>query len=369
MIQKKERDSNLELLRIVAMCFIVLHHFIVHGYQLSKLCAGYHSIFPVKNQVDSFLLLTGNSFFITGVNLFILISGYYAIKLKWKSVFSLFAICLFYDYVQLYLADLVTNHAFEFYFSPVLQIFTRSGWFITCYIALMLFSPVINKATEYFSKKEKIYVLLGLCVLNLWYGFQLRSNLINENGYNFVQFIFIYYIGRCLKSFENEISLNVWKSITGYFVSSTLIAAIVVLMYSIKDFGPLWEVFNYNNPLVIISAVFLFLIFKRIRIKSRFINWCSASILAVYLIHESTLISKPLYKYIADINTGYTFFSVTKMSILLGLFCTIIFGSILIDKVRMLITNPIVTWCSLKAEKIQKLLENKIQNKRMYKPR
>ena len=57
------RDSNFELLRIVAMAFIVLHHMIVHGVQLFKLSKGEPSIFPVDNLPVAGSLLFLNAFF------------------------------------------------------------------------------------------------------------------------------------------------------------------------------------------------------------------------------------------------------------------------------------------------------------------
>ena len=65
----KTRDSNMELLRIVAMLFILLIH------------ATYRALpFPDSaaieaNATSSFLLILSRSAFIMGVNLFIMLSG------------------------------------------------------------------------------------------------------------------------------------------------------------------------------------------------------------------------------------------------------------------------------------------------------
>lgn len=80
----KQRDSNLELLRIVAMSMIVIYHIFVHG--ISPVYVGSHSILTVWYVP-----------FIFGVNLFILISGYYGIRLSWKSFLSLMWIIVFYS--------------------------------------------------------------------------------------------------------------------------------------------------------------------------------------------------------------------------------------------------------------------------------
>jgi peptidoglycan/LPS O-acetylase OafA/YrhL len=56
------RKSNFELLRIICMLFIVLHHFIVHGLE----SAGYFT-----NTVTSMYGVFFNSLFVVAVNCFI----------------------------------------------------------------------------------------------------------------------------------------------------------------------------------------------------------------------------------------------------------------------------------------------------------
>lgn len=72
---KKERQSNLELLRIFSMILIVMHHYAIHG--------GFDVIdmqFNFNKEVIRFFTFGGK----LGVNLFIMISGYFLIKSKFK---------------------------------------------------------------------------------------------------------------------------------------------------------------------------------------------------------------------------------------------------------------------------------------------
>ena len=339
---KPTRDSNLELLRIVAMMFIVLHHFIVHGFQLDKLSGYHHSVFPVKNLTFAYDLLVSNSLFIVGVNLFILISGYFSIRLRVKSVLNLVLICLFYDFLQLFATDLYNTHSIAMHWQPFLGIFTRSGWFITCYMALMILSPAINLAFEKFSTKEKLYGLAGLVVLNFWFGYYMDSKLINEAGYSLMQFIFIYYAGRMIRKFESYFRYRNFYNLLGYLACTGLLSLIVIQQLHAKDYKTLWQLYHYDNPLVVLSAIFLFLTFRGIRIRSRIINWISSSILAVYLIHESPFISEKLYSYIYKTIRAHGHFSMETIYVFLWLFLAIMSGAILIDKIRMLITHPVL---------------------------
>jgi hypothetical protein len=363
MTNKTERDSNLELLRIVAMIFIVLHHFVVHGYQLAKLNGKFYSVFPVTNFAHSYELLISNSFFIVGVNLFILISGYYSIRLKWKSFLNLFIICLFYDYLQLLVSDIYTFHHLKMHWEPFTEIFTRSGWFIICYMALMLLSPGINIAVEKFTDKQKLYGLAVLLVLNFWFGYYLDTKLVNQSGYSLMQFVFIYYIGRMLKVYEQRLRCKTIVFFGGYIIFTLILSWLAITQFKEKSYVSMWQLYHYNNPLIVLSAVFLFLTFKNFSIKSSAINWFSSSILAVYLIHESPFVSKHLYSFIFETIRKYGHFGYKTILILTGIFIAIMFGSVLMDKMRMLLTNPVVSYSSMKMEKLQLFIENKISDK------
>lgn len=67
----KNRNSNLELLRIVCMLFIICHHWIVF---ILDNC-GYHV--PLGDTKQDYTSVFLNSFFIIGVNCYVLISGYF----------------------------------------------------------------------------------------------------------------------------------------------------------------------------------------------------------------------------------------------------------------------------------------------------
>ena len=91
---KQQRDSNIELLRIVVMGMIVLHHFIFHGLGVYRnLVFGEPAVMNVR---DTNYALALDGFLICGVNVFVLISGWFSIKFKAASFVKLFAICSFF---------------------------------------------------------------------------------------------------------------------------------------------------------------------------------------------------------------------------------------------------------------------------------
>ena len=78
---KKERESNFELLRLIAMIFIVLYHF----------CSSVKAGIDTENR----WILLGYTIFHIGVPVFILISGYWTIKLSIRKLISFYFLMFF----------------------------------------------------------------------------------------------------------------------------------------------------------------------------------------------------------------------------------------------------------------------------------
>lgn len=136
--------------------------------------------------------------------------------------------------------------------------------------------------------------------------------------------------------------LNVVICTTYYFLHSTMVGKV------------LWNLsFPYCSPLLILNALLLFLIFSRINIKSKLINWLSASVLMVYVIHQQQFILvfgiRPIIERIYNVTN-----SVTGVLGILALFSlAVLFSCVLIDK----IFNPIaIAICNLASKFDRKVL-------------
>ena len=81
----KQRDSNIELFRLVLMALIVVQHFISHGLNVAGSLLGTAS--PILSETQTYLAFGILSFMLVAVNAFILISGYYSIKLTELNLF------------------------------------------------------------------------------------------------------------------------------------------------------------------------------------------------------------------------------------------------------------------------------------------
>lgn len=128
------RQSNIELCRLASILLVMLVHttFATFGWDVQSL---------------GIQLLA--AFSIIGVNVFVLITGYFSATLKKTSLINLAFICFFWMIVKV-----LCRYGFG---EPVgltkLFFFTSSNWFIPCYIGLLFLTPILNTFCNTVNKK------------------------------------------------------------------------------------------------------------------------------------------------------------------------------------------------------------------------
>ena len=280
----KERESNIELLRIILIIMVLGLHY------LNAKMGGALG-FTDKNTFNFYFIHAMESAFIIAVNVFILITGYFMIKkekISIKKVCELVAICIFYGVVIFALVVLFNdininkNTLKTFLFTII------NRWFIVIYIILYLLIPYINRVVNSISKKQlKCLIIIMLIFFSIWPTF-ISTATVRDNGYGIINFVLLYLIGGYIRLYKDE-KQNIWKYLFLY-----LLMTIITTSYSLK-FARAW---HYNCIFNIISSISLFLIFKNIKFKNKVINKLSKYTLSVYIIHENSFIVRYIYQVI-----------------------------------------------------------------------
>ncbi|MBQ9339280.1 MAG: acyltransferase [Paludibacteraceae bacterium] len=277
----KIRQSNMELLRIIAILMITTHHYLIG--------TGYWCIVDGENLTQGWQWATIiNSFMYIGVNVFVLISGYFGIKFKWKGVLNLFIFCAFYMFLNLLLSTYVFHEetlTIGTIFAKSLKALTRtSKWFIPCYLVLYFLAPLLNTARENLTKNQYLYGLIILSVYCFWFGFIRQVNIFNHNGYTVGQFIWLYFIGGYISRFEpqNKLKHKRVSLIAIYVLCCLCWAGLTIAKYEGVALSH-WHPTTYNNPFILIGAIAFFCLFTTFDFHSKVINYFAQSALAVYL--------------------------------------------------------------------------------------
>lgn len=308
-MKTKVRDSNYELLRIISMLFIVTWHILIHG-----------KILQQTNDILNFVFNFVMTLLVVHVNCFMLITGYYQYKssFKWKKVVSFTLQIAFYNLIinlVFKMFGLVEYTNIEF----LKQIFFfnfSSYWFFSCYIIIYVFSPFLNKIIDLFDKKriKKILLCCFMCFSILPF---ITGNLFfSTDGFSVYQFVFMYFVGAYIRKFnfnkeftkKNNITQKRFLYIIIYFLCAVFNFSLFCTQLIMNGLSSnisqyIREILNlynrlYNNPLVIIQAISLFLLFGTFDFKNKVINKISSLTFGVYLIHESYYMRMNLYKWI-----------------------------------------------------------------------
>lgn len=286
---KASRESNYELLRIVLMLAIVMHHIIVHGGGL---------VHPqnVALGAGTYQMLFIEAFLLFPVDCFVILSGYHGIKLSPRKILNFWGLCAFYSigisaifffHSELRLGDLVRS------FVPIS---TTAWWFVSCYFYLMLCSPFLNEITEMSDKRKAAYLLLLMFMICSYWGFTAKKAIFSSTGSSLASFAFMYCLGRFLRKYDAKISLP--YGLAGYFCSAIIILMASVNAMTSNNPNALWALYDYANPAIVIQAVCVLLIFKRLRFSSAMINAVAASAFSVYLIHDHEYVNRIIYRHL-----------------------------------------------------------------------
>ncbi|MCR4694341.1 MAG: acyltransferase [Pseudobutyrivibrio sp.] len=355
----KQRSSNFELLRIIAMLMIIGHHLFIHGL--------IHILEPVKyiafrqgfasNKFLASLYYPGGD---VGVAIFFLITGYFAVaggeKIRWRAIEKLVCATVFYSLLLGGLAII----AFKFgYITPAIttqleklsafigaMLIPVSGanyWFVTVYLMLMFMAPVLNKGLLLLNKRG-----FRLALFFVWVFTYLLNAMVGSKFINIYKGIFFYMFGFYIKRFYEEIKIRrficILLALLGWGLYSYVVATAFDTIQSDKLFSEIIRV--YGQPfamglLVPAIAVSLFLLFSRLDIGTKgFINGIASTCFGVYLLHDFAIFRQGIWNYIFKVDSlqfNSPYFVFTSLATVLILFIVLS----LIDMARIKILQPI----------------------------
>jgi surface polysaccharide O-acyltransferase-like enzyme len=324
----QNRNSNFELLRLILMVLIIIGHGICHGLGLGGISPTWGIPVHVR-PADMGWTMTVYMFCIPAVNIFILITGYFKLKVSATKVLKLTFALAFYTLLFCTLYYAITGSYVRALRS--LLIFSNSPyWFIIDYCFLMLLSPMINNYLDTCSKQAFRVLLAGMLLISCYIGF-VWHHAVNATGYDLFQFVTLYCLGRYIAM--NHISIRRGVALVLY-VACSLIAA--GLMHTLHRFG--MDSFAammpyYNNPLVVLSALGVFFYFQQGSVQSHLINKLAISSLSIYLFQSSAVVSDGYYTFVERFYASHNVF----MTLLVILSCSLLIAgiSIAVDQIRL----------------------------------
>lgn len=326
---KQQRNSSVELFRILATFLVLIVH--LNGWMAGGLVDWNDNSLPMVHKVGQLII---QSLSVVCVNCFLIISGWFGLKLKFASVWKMWVL-LVSIYVPFYLLSCIFGSA---KFSVVgfairLLAFPCESYFVQNYMMLLFISPVLNSFIEKYKSHLVLFSvsLFGIEVI-MESVFQNKCLHIEE-GYSLFHFVMMYMLARTAYMNRERI-LKVKKMwwITGYFVC----AAIICLMH----FTPYKHNWAYSNPIVVIESFMLFFPFIYCSFNNRLINWIAGGAFAIYIIQVTSPVSGCLFKFDQYALNNFAY---TSYLPLMFTFCIVFFAfGLIYNEMMHRILNPIL---------------------------
>lgn len=291
MTKPKERESNLELFRILVMLLIVAHHYVVNSGLLGPNCG---PIFENITSLKAILLLVLGAWGKTGINCFVLITGYFMCKSKItvKKFLKLFGTVIFYK-ITIYLIFLCTSYtsfSIKDLVVAILPIISVGSGFTEAYLLFFLVIPFLNILIHNLSEKQHLLLILLTTFIYVFFGtlpfFSVAMNYVSW-------FSVLYFIASYIRIYPKKIFSNtkVWgiaTLITLIISILSIIAGIYVSSYIGRDISH-YFVSDSNTLLAVLLGLSSFLYFKNLKMKnSKFINTVSSTCFGVLQIHANS---------------------------------------------------------------------------------
>lgn len=315
----KQRQSNIELLRILAIFCVLIQHGLWYGVDLPTHFS--ISANPCNELMNIFL----RSATIGNVDVFILISGWFGIHFSWRGL-SKFVYQVFFLLWLIFFVTLATNRAAIDVSGIKATMSIYDGyWFVMAYLGMYILSPVLNAFAETASKRQFSLLLIAFYAFQCYYCW--GWGMVNYfHGYSIVFFCGLYLTSRYVRLYT--VKMLEEHPFLIYIISTLVITSIATLGLCCFD-SPM-RMWRYDNPMAILGAVAILITFNKISFTNKTINWFAKSCFAVYIIHFNPFVFpyfKECMKWVATNFKGLVYpFSIVLYFIFVYIACSLVDG-------------------------------------------
>lgn len=267
----RQRELNIELMRIFSMMLILLWH--ISGHLLPLLPSGVNHVEAPLNYINLFITFH--------VDLFVIITGYFGVHHRGRSLMKIILLCLFYTCL-LNIISLLRGNGINW--KDFLPFSNNPWWFMKVYLLLLLIAPILERYMSICSNKEFYAMLAIAAFISVYMGWFMHISPYDNHGYDIFNFILLYIIGHWLR-LEDQMTI---KLKADYKIPLAIFLLCCVVRYKVQPISGLnW--LDYSSPLNIIMAICVFCLFLKIKIPqklSRIILFFSSSAISVYLVTD-----------------------------------------------------------------------------------
>ena len=357
----KKRISKFELLRIIAMYLIVLHHSILHG--AMNVSANQLMNKPMNTSILSFLECGGK----IGVFLFVSITGYFMVysKISLKKLIQLWLPIFFWSIILYLIMSNVIGYSLGLK-SMVRSLFPiafAQYWFMTAYFFMYLLIPLLNTVIKSINSKEKIiyFIIIGIILIATSTHTFFKGNA----GSMLLNFCIVYCWGGLIRIYHSKIRQSLNSKLMGIFILLELMGIelpLIGFLLTGKE-----QLLKISNKFVVApSTLFMVLIAVTFFIYVSFwkdnyypwVNKIAATTFGIYLISDNNNVREFLWNNLLHMHTimnkNYAVIYVIVASLVVFIVCS------LIEALRKKLFSKFENYVGNKAQELQDKLLSRL---------
>lgn len=359
--KKNDRNSGIEILKIISIILIIMSHSVpFYGPDSSF----YINLNEASTSYVDIMFIVIRYMGQLGNVVFIICSSYYLLNKTSWNFSKIFKIIIDSFIISVSIYAMYFAYSKEFNLNVAIKQFLpitfNNNWFVTCYLLFCLIYPILNVITKQLKRTVHLFIILVLAILYCGVSFVLNG----AYYFNFlIGFIVIYFIVSYWRLYiQNNPKYN---SVFYFILMSVMICLLVGIILFTNYIGLKYSIFSnqllrwntFINPLIIFIGISLFALFYKIRFFSKLINYFSSLSLFIYMIHENYCIReyiKPMFFNSFSGSVWQAFFLLLSINISCSFLLAILYD----------ITIGFISYYSSKKfTSFSYILYNKIENK------
>ena len=316
--KKVIRNSNVELLRIIAMFMIIGHHYSYYGgFEYDTATISFNRMWY------QFLLMGGK----IGANIFLVISAWFLTGVEnvpYKKLQKLWGQISFYAIVLLSVSFFLNEISGKAIVKALFPISFEQWWYASGYFILLLMVPFLNKWIQSVNREDyRKFVCIATVlwtVIPTFTGQKVQSNML-------VWFVYLYLLVAYIKKYNvlNKVSASKCLRVAVGFYVITYLSSIVfdVIGTRVPLFGNKAEHF-YDIQSITVLGVAIFSLLYVVKEKEHYvgmINGIAQLTFGIYLIHDNSNVRNFLWNVFGNKSfQSATCFPVISLGVILATF-------------------------------------------------
>lgn len=281
-----KRNSSIEMVRIIAMIFIIMGHLVGYGILKVTTTDSFEMWLggATLNKLFAILLIPGGR---VGVALFFMMSGYFQIRKATVSLKRVVGETLFYSVLLQLVALILKIGSLGNIARGFFPVASGSWWYVSSYVLLMICSPAINEYYLKLSEKQKRKV-----ILLVWVFLYTMPYVLNLQYYSLERGVLFYLIGAYIRT-EVDFEKVRYRRLQLVLAFAFLWMSYVPLGYMYyagtnKPFGVIVDAIIFNGVIIVGCATLLFMFFVSAKdYCNKTINTIAKLTFGIYLLHDN----------------------------------------------------------------------------------